>query len=254
MLSLFKRWRRRRILATPFSKPWESILRHNVPYFNDLTEPQRERVRRSSQVIAAEKYWEGIEGFRVTDEVKITIAGTASLLLLGQTESYFFDSVKTIIVYPDVIERSRSVGDGMVDDQPQQVAGEAWQGGPLIFSWPDVIWQSERPRDGNVVIHEFAHHIDGLDGEMGGIPLIHDPDMRERWKSVFDHEYQELVIASNLGQRTLIDSYAATNKAEFFAVTSETFVAAPHRLQKAMPDVYTLLSEFYAIDPITWSR
>ena len=101
-----------------------------------------------------------------------------------------------------------------------------------------------------MIIHEFVHHIDGLDGEMGGTPIIDSDELRSRWESVFNHRYRELVDDIQSRRRPRIDEYAATNMAEFFAVASENFFDSPQRLQHNLPDVYDILEKFFDINPI----
>jgi Mlc titration factor MtfA (ptsG expression regulator) len=198
----------------------------------------------------AEKSWEGVDGFHVDDEVKVTIAGAASLLTLGLSKVFFFDHVHSIIVHPKTI-RNQSMHRGyIVDESESYSAGLAWQNGPLIFSWPDVIAGTSHPGDGfNVVVHEFAHHIDGLDGEMGGMPMIESDELRQRWEQVFPRELRRLQGKVESGQPSMVDTYAATNAAEFFAVTTATFFDAPRRLVYEMPEVFEILKDYYGVDP-----
>jgi len=134
-------------------------------------------------------------------------------------------------------------------------AGEAWQGGPVILSWRDTLRGGRNEDDGhNLVIHEFAHALDGLDGEMAGHVIFDDPAISNRWKAVVDREFVELCHARDRGRRTLLDHYGATNKAEFFAVSSETFFELPQELRQQHAELFELLSTYYRVDPRKWSR
>ena len=202
-----------------------------------------------------EKSWEGVDGFVVTDEVKLTIAATAALLTLGLAEPFYFDRVRSIIVYPGPI-RNRTLTRGLVQsDEDAFYSGLAWQGGPLVFSWASSLRGAQRSGDGaNVIIHEFIHHIDGMDGEMGGTPIIDSNELREKWLSVFTRRYKELLDDLGSNRQPLIDEYAATNMAEFFAVAGESFFDSPGRLKHDLPDVYELLQNFFAINPIEFEN
>jgi len=242
-------------LSKPFPERWLDYLHANIWQYHSLDPAKQERVRQCVQVMAGEKSWEGIDGFAADDEVKVTIAGTASLLTLGLDQPFYFDRVESILVHPGLI-RNRPIQRGLlVSHEDGYYSGLAWQGGPLIFSWPNVLRGSRRPGDGaNVVIHEFVHHIDGLDGEMGGTPIIDSPDLQQRWESVFNRRYQELVNDLDAGREPRINDYAATNMAEFFAVASESFFDSPERLQRNLPDVYEVLSEYFDINPTEFDR
>ena len=251
MFSLFKNWRRSKILAKPFPEQWLVDLTNNVWQYRSLDQAKQQRVRQCVQVMSAEKSWEGINGFQVDDQVKVTISATASLLTLGLDRPFYFDRVQSILVYPGPIRNRQMQRGYLVSHEESYYSGLAWQGGPLVFSWPNVLRGSNRPGDGaNVVIHEFVHHIDGLDGEMGGTPIIDSPELQDRWESVFHRRYQELVddLASNREPR--IDEYAATNLAEFFAVASENFFDSPQRLKHNLPDVYEVLQDYFDINPV----
>ena len=234
---------------------WLATLARNVWQYRSLNEAKKVRVRQCTQVMVAEKSWEGVDGFKVNDEVKVTIAATASLLTLGLKRAFYFDRVETIIVYPGPI-RNRKMQRGMiVTEDDGYFSGLAWQGGPLVFSWPHVLRGSQQPGDGqNVIIHEFVHHIDGMDGEMGGIPIIESNELRARWSSVLNRRYRELSEEIQQGRRTFIGEYAATNLAEFFAVASESFFDSPGILKTNWPDVYEILREFFDINPIEFEN
>jgi len=255
LFSLFKNWRRNRVLAKPIPESWLDHLASNIWQYHSLDQVKQQRVRQCVQVMSEEKSWEGIDGFEVDDEVKVTIAGTASLLTLGLDGPFYFDRVESILVHPGPI-RNRPMQRGfLVSHEDAYYSGLAWQGGPLIFSWPNALRGSKRPGDGaNVVIHEFVHHIDGLDGEMGGTPIIDSPELQERWESVFDRRYKELVNDLESHREPLIDEYAATNLAEFFAVATENFFDSPQRLQRNLPDVYEVLSDYFDINPSEFDR
>ncbi len=253
MFNFFKRLRRKKILASDFPDAWLDILRRNIWQFRFLHREHQQRVLDTVQVMADEKSWEGVDGFAISPEVIVTISGTASLLTLGLAEPYFFDRVRTIIVHPSTINNQLIQQGMIVDRDSQNFDGQAWQGGPVLFSWPAVVHGSRRSGDGrNVVIHEFAHHIDGLDGQMGGMPYIGSKPLRERWEQVFDRDYQQLVEDLRQHRPPAIDAYAGTSRAEFFAVSSELFFDAPHFLQRQLPDVYQCLAAFYQIDPLSY--
>ncbi len=205
--------------------------------------------------MSAEKSWEGIDGFVVTDEVKLTISATAALLTLGLKSPYYFDRVESIIVYPGPI-RNRMLARGYLESNEEAFySGLAWQGGPLVFAWSSLLKGSQESGDGaNVVIHEFIHHIDGMDGEMGGTPIIESDELRTRWKTVFEHRYRELQEDLDENRRPRIDDYAATNLAEFFAVAGENFFDSPQRLKHNLPDVYDVLKDYFDINPIEFEN
>jgi len=186
-----------------------------------MTPTEIEALQKRVKIFVAEKHWEGCEGLQLNEEIKVTVAAQACLMLLGVND-YYFDNVTTLLMYPHAFKRE--TGDGINEGQSQYRAGEAWQGGPIILSWEDTLGGGRNEDDGyNLVIHEFAHALDGLDGEMGGNVMFDDVESGEAWQRVVESGFAELVQAKETGRRTLLDHYGATNKAEFFAVASETF-------------------------------
>lgn len=252
MFSWFRNHRRKKILSQPWPESWSLHIQRNVRLTWEMNLQEIKALRKRVKVFVAEKNWEGCEGIKITEEIKITVASQACLMLLG-TEDYYFDNVKTILIYPHVFERSTN--DGLNQGQRQYRAGEAWQGGPIILSWKDTLQGGRNEDDGhNLVIHEFAHALDGLDGEMGGNVMFDDEESSVAWEQVVDKEYSELVRAKEFGRRTLLDHYGATNKAEFFAVASESFFEQPRELLQKHSELFGLLRKYYRLNPVTWQR
>jgi len=247
--------RRQKIRAQFFPKEWEATLHDNVWQYSRLRREQHKKYYDDLRILIAEKEWEGCGGLQMNDKVKVTIAGQAALLLLGIEEEFYFDSVKSVLVYPDTfaIPEKFQNADGTVSAEPTPADGEAVQNGPVVLAWDAVLEGGCNPYNGqNVVIHEFAHQLDALDGEMGGTPPIFDPEESKRWGEVIRREYHRLVLAVKREESTLLDEYGATNRAEFFAVSSECFFEQPDALQRMHPELYDVLKSFYRQDPVRW--
>ena len=244
----FKKRRRKKILAQPIPESWALHLNRNVRLTWDLPPAEMERLRKLSQVFVAEKHWEGCEGLDVTEEMKVTVAAQACLMLLG-VEGFYFDNVSTVLIYPRTIVRNST------DGSPMHRAGEAWQGGPIVLAWDSTLRGGRNEDDGkNVVIHEFAHALDGLDGEMGGNIVFDDEETASNWQQLVKVEFSELCQAKDQGRRTLLDHYGATNPAEFFAVASETFFEQPHELRDEHTELFRMLKLYFKVDPTQWQQ
>ena len=247
-----RRRRRRRILSQPFPAEWSEILDRNVAQFAWLNAAEKEKLRRITQVIVAEKYWEGCQGLPMTDEIRVTIAAQASLLLLGFDE-FYFDRLLSVLVYPDeyVAPDTFHGPGGLEIETASPRLGEAWHGGPVILSWPDVLHGGQIPDDGeNVVLHEFAHVLDMHDaGPPDGMPPLESGEQYRTWVEVMSAEYEVLVRRADRGRPTLLDHYGATSEAEFFAVATECFFELPRDLLIEHPRLYEVLRTFYRQDP-----
>jgi MtfA peptidase len=245
MLSLFRRWSIRRLLRQRLDRTQMAVLREHVHVYQRLSSELQRRLEQIVVVMREQCHWEGCEGLMLADDMRTRIAGHAAVMLLGAND-YYFETVSAILVFPDDIRR---IGDS--DDGP--TVGEAWDNGGVVISWPEVL-RIGKDRDGeNVVIHEFAHHLDGLDGEMGGsIPFTNEKD-QSRWDRVASEEFERLVRDIQRGRPTLLDPYGATNRAEFFAVCSECFFEQSKLMHQAHPELFDLLRRFYQIDPLQWN-
>jgi len=251
LLNWFKNRRRKRIARTPWPSSWDSILANNVGHVKRLSLIEENKLKKIVKIMVSEKNWEAHDGLTMSNEIKVTIAGTAALLLLG-VDDFYFDRVNTVIVFPHPIRRESQ--SGLIIGRESRHAGEAWQGGQVVLSWQDVRRDSRNPDDGrNLIIHEFAHCLDGLDGEMGGSLTFDDPATTLRWKHVCNSEFEALSAAAQRGQSTLLDYYGATNQAEFFAVCSETFFERPRQFKLRHSELFDLLVEYYHIDPVKWN-
>lgn len=252
MFSWFRKRRRKKILTNPWPESWDLHLQRNVRLTWEMDDAELDALKSRIKIFVAEKHWEGCEGLELTDEMKVTIAAQACLMLLGVSE-YYFDNVRSILVYPRAFHRM--AGDGFQEGQSQHRAGEAWQGGPIILSWKDSLSGGRNEDDGqNVVIHEFAHALDGLDGEMGGSVMFDDAASANAWRLVVGDGFAELTQAKELGRSTLLDHYGATNHAEYFAVATETFFEQPRELSREHEELFDLLKTYFRVDPTPWQR
>jgi Mlc titration factor MtfA (ptsG expression regulator) len=203
--------------------------------------------------MVAEKDWVGGSGFELTDEMKVTIAGYAGVMTLGLDEPYYFDRLKTIIVYPAGYVPHASQFDQNQEFSPQSARlGEAWHRGPVVLSWAQIADPKKIRPGSNLVIHEFAHHVDGLDGDVDGSPPITDRRQSRTWYRVTEAEFERLKRDARQGEVTLLDRYGASNRAEFFAVASECFFERPRAMRYHHAELYRVLAEFYGQDTATW--
>lgn len=251
-----KRRRRKRILRSAFPDEWLRIMESNVLHYRHLSEDQQKRLRDRTQIFVAEKNWEGCRGLQMTDEIRVTVAALASLMVLEVQPEVYFDHVLSILVYPGsyVASGVRIGRAGVVMEGGQARLGEAWWRGPVILSWPEVVASGRRESPGqNLVFHEFAHQLDMLNGRhVDGVPPLNSKEQLSRWLDVLGPEYERLVRNCQRGHHGFIDCYGATNAAEFFAVLSEVFFENPHQLTVHHPDTYAVMREYYGQDPVLW--
>jgi Mlc titration factor MtfA (ptsG expression regulator) len=245
----FTEWRRARILrrATFDEKLWLVTL-ERYPFLRALSQSERMRLKNTVALFLHDKSIHGAAGLEMHDEIRISIAAQACVLILNLDPDYYRGWVE-IIVYPDEFVATYEFvdEDGVAHMVHEPMSGESWLQGPVILSWADA--KGNGWTGYNVVIHEFAHKLDMLNGDANGFPPLHSDMAREVWSRIFSEAYEDFCLRVDRGEHGRIDSYAAENPAEFFAVTSEAFFETPHAVQLSYPDVYRQLALFYRQDP-----
>lgn len=235
---------------------WRKIIRTNVPIYQQLPEKLQQQLEGHVMVFLDEKDFEGCQGLEVTDEIKVTIAAQACMLLLNREPTYY-PKLDTILVYPKAyIARGISrVGDQFVHEQESARLGESWLNGSVILAWDHVKMQAGDFCDGhNVVLHEFAHQLDQEDGAGDGVPILAQHSNYMAWSRVLGDDYKNLCDKTLKHKPDVLDDYGATNPAEFFAVATETFFEKPHQLKEKHPALYAELAEYYKLEPVDWKK
>ncbi len=245
--------RRRHLLEQPFPADWDAILDRNVTMLHRLDPALRRRHRDLTQVLIAEKNWEGCGGLELTDEHRVTVAAQACVLLVGSNEHDLFAECQSVLVYPSTVLTPKR-GTSVFERRPvmpgvqQPIIGEATRTGAVVIAW-DRALRGGRDEDGphNVVLHEFAHEIDMHDGPVDGTPPLSDRTDLRAWVATCEPAFLALREAVERGEPTFLDAYGATNEGEFFAVATEAYFTRPREMAEAMPALFRLLRAFYRV-------
>ena len=256
LFTFLKRRRRNRLRAQPFPAAWKAIISHNVPIFLRLPSADRAELLGHIQVFLNEKYFEGCGGLKLTDETRVTIAAQACLLLLHRETDYYPELI-TILVYPSayIAREDCYLGDNIWEQGEDGRLGHTGrQLGSLVLAWDEAKRGAADPADGaNLVLHEFAHQLDFEDSQTDGAPALGTRVEYLAWARVMSREFEALRDAADAGTPTVLDTYGATNPAEFFAVATEAFFERPRALRGKKPELYARLEKFYRQDPAGYS-
>jgi len=243
---LNRRSRRRRALVAPFPADWLAVVRRNIPPYSKLSPEMQQQVQDYTRQFLYDKNFEGCGGLVLNDEIKVTIAAQASLLLLNR-KVRCYPRLYSVLVYP-----SAYVAKGEADEKSVRL-GESWQTGAVVLAWDSVQHGAANFADGhNLVIHEFAHQLDQEDGSADGAPILDGGSSYAAWARVLSREYDRLRKRVGKGKKTVMDAYGASHPAEFFAVASEAFFEKPWQLCSKHPELYDELRKFYQVDPLDW--
>jgi MtfA peptidase len=253
MLGWLTARRRRRILEAPFPAAWDEHIARNVAIAHRLGVAERMKLRELVQIFLAEKHFEGCGGLELTEEMAVTIAAQACVLLLGRDPS-LYDDVGSILVYPSIVRSPpRKLG---VFEQPRApiahgvaLQGEAIQGGPVILAWDVALAGAREEVPGNVVFHELAHKLDMANGAVDGTPPLATRAERRRWSAACSTAFTRLRHHVDAGWPTFLDPYGATNEAEFFAVATEAYFTRPAELRAVEPELHAVFAAFYRFVP-----
>ena len=256
MLPFLKNRRRKRLKARPFPNEWLKTIKRNVAFFVRLSDKDQAELLDQIQVFLAEKNFEGCAGQEISDEVRVTIAAQACLLLLHRKTDYF-PRLLTILVYPStyLVDENRPITAEIWEEGKSHRSGEtARTMGSMVLAWDAVKWGAADPSDGkNVVLHEFAHQLDYENLAADGTPALAAREQQLSWQQVMKTEFASLRAADQTGLPTLIDTYGASNAAEFFAVSVEAFFERPAALRSTHPRLYAELGRYFNQDPIEYS-
>ncbi len=253
----FGQERRRQLLRKqPVPESWREIIARNVAFFPRLAPNDQQELLGHVQVFLAEKLFEGCAGLEVTEEMRVTIATQACLLLLHRKTDYF-PRLLTILVYPSgyLVDENHHVGGHVwTEGQSGRLGETAGAMGSLVLAWDAARAGAHDPADGkNLVIHEFAHQLDFEDSAADGVPLLASRSDLRAWAAVMRTEFSLLRASEDTGIPTLLDTYGATNPAEFFAVATEAFFERPRALRRLHPKLYGEMQRFFQQDPALFS-
>ncbi len=251
---LLRSARRKKVMAQAFPDDWREILEKNVSIVKSLPAELRKQLEDRVKVFVDEKNFIGCNGVEITDEIRITIAGQACLLILNRPTK-FYPHLYTIYVYPSAYVSKQEVrGEDGVSRVDEGVRlGESWTRGSLVLAWDHSVGDAVNFHDGhNVVIHEFSHQLDQLSGDADGAPVLENRSCYQSWAKVLSKDYLRLRDAVLKHKKDVLDEYGATNPAEFFAVASEVFFEKPKILHIKHPELYDEFKRYYKVDPMEW--
>jgi len=250
-----RRRRRRKAIEAPFPDRWRKILDEDMAHWRWLDDDERIRLEQLIKGFLFDKRFEWANGLEESDEIKVLVAASACLLILGLEHAYYRD-VGSIIMYPTSVvvqgRRSAPQSGHLETDSIVPILGEASLHGPMVIAWDAVKRSASHPRTGhNVVYHEFAHKIDMADGSADGVPPMHR-ESYDAWEAICAREYE--AVRDGTDENSFLSDYAAVNRAEFFAVATEFFMDRPIDMEAHRSDLYGVLQGFYQQDPAARER
>ncbi|MBZ2207038.1 zinc-dependent peptidase [Massilia soli] len=248
------KWRLRRALAEPMSAHHLQILDANVPVYRHMDGALQLQLQRLIKQFLYQKKFIGCAGQHIDDEVRVTIAAQACMLLLNRP-SRVYGGLETVLVYPSAFMAPRKHVDaaGVVTEARQDLLGESWGDGRVVLAWDHVLQGTLNWTEGhNVVLHEFAHQLDSESGSNNGAPWLGDRASYQRWSEVLSRDFANLQVDAMYRQQSVLDHYGASSPAEFFAVATEAFFARPYEMASHHPQLFDQFLRYYRVDPRAW--
>jgi len=243
---------RTRLLEKALSDDQRAIVADQVPLTRKLPPELHRKLEGKINFFLDQVEFIGCNGLQVTEEMQLSIAAQACLLVVNNNTWY--DHLSTVLIYPGAFKSRQTEHNGYIVTERETVrTGESWSRGPVILSWEHTKQGAINEEDGhNVVFHEFAHQIDDLSGHTDGAPNLSRDQSFADWKHVFNAAYQAHVQHVQAGHKTVFDAYGAEGHEEFFAVAVEVFFEKPIALKHKEPAVYEQLAMLFQLDPATW--
>jgi Mlc titration factor MtfA (ptsG expression regulator) len=211
-------WRLQRVLRREIDPAWQAILVRNIPIYGRMSADLQHQLHKLVQQFLFQKKFVGCAGLEVTEEMRVTIAAQACLLLLNRP-SRVYPGLHAVLVYPGaflVPRREQDVA-GVVTETRQDLLGESWGDGRVVLSWEHVR-RAGLPAEGthNVVLHEFAHQLDSESGSNNGAPYLGSQDNYRNWSEVLSRDFAHLRQDAIYGQPSVMDHYGATTWPQVF--------------------------------------
>jgi Mlc titration factor MtfA (ptsG expression regulator) len=247
-----KRRKREQLLASPLTAEQRATVERLVPLVRRLPEPTRRALEGKINLFLDHITFRGQNGLEVSEDMELSIAAQACLLVVNSP--VWYDTLRNVLIYPSAFLTNRNTHDGhFVHENSHATLGESWARGPVILSWDHALHGGLDAEDGhNVVIHEFAHQLDGLSGHTNGIPILRKGQAYAGWERAMLDAFEDQVQRVENGERTLIDPYGASSHQEFFAEAIVTFFERPRAMRDQMPALYEQLAKLLALDPAQW--
>ena len=247
-------WRLKRALKRPMPASFLAILQRNLPLYPRMAPLLQAQLHTLLLQFLHQKTFVGCAGQEIDDEVRVTIAGQACLLLLNRA-TRVYPTLHTVLVYPSafMVPRNQVDAGGVVTETRQDLLGESWGDGRVVLSWDHVRRGAHEGSDGqNVVLHEFAHQLDSESGSTNGAPYLGSAARYRSWAAVLSRDFAHLRAQAMGQQHGVLDHYGATSPAEFFAVATETFFEKPYQLAERHPALFSEFEKYYRVDPRAW--
>jgi len=231
-------------VADPGDPAWAAEARATIDRWHHLSAAEELRLLDRAAGFARSRFWEGLGGLVVTDTMCAVVSSLAALVTVNLGPEALRD-VTSVLVAPRAVVKKARWGGGVVTEGEACVLGEAMVHGPVRLAWDRIEAERTPGSATSVVIHEIAHKVDMADGTGDGSPPMDRPRAR-----VFDAEAGAVLDALRAGaEAEPLRPYAATNRAELFAVATEAFFLRPVELSRRFPRFYELLSGIYGQDP-----
>lgn len=253
---IYRRYRlaqkRQALLATPLPDHEREILHAEIPLLARLPTEFHAPLEGKINLFLDQVAMYGCDGLDLTDEMMLSIAGQACLLVVN-TDAWY-NNLRTVLVYPGAFKSMQTERDGFVVQEKEVIRlGESWSRGPVILSWAHSQGGAMNDADGhNVVLHEFAHQLDDLSGATNGLPILNKRQSYADWERIFLAAFERHLKKVRQRRKTVLDAYGAQNHQEFLAVTIEAFFEKPRQLQADEPALYAQVGQLLQLDPAEW--
>ncbi|MEO5650502.1 MAG: M90 family metallopeptidase [Ginsengibacter sp.] len=220
---------------------YKEILLRQVPFYKRLTHQNKIKFEEKIKEFLSYVRIEGID--TSVDELdKLLVASSAVIPIFGFPQWKYYN-LKSVLLYPNSFNREEFLALGYEKNTLGMVGTGPMQG-MMILSKPALHYgfNNEGGKE-NTGIHEFVHLLDKEDGDVDGLPeALLNRKYNSQWLELANKNMEAI-----LSGRSDINSYGATNNAEFFSVASEYFFNSPELFKENHPELYNLMIKIFQV-------
>ena len=204
----------------------QNILQNEFVFYKNLTQKEKKYFEYRVADFISEYEFIGKESLVVTDQMKVLIAATSTMLTFGM-KNYLYEVFKRIIIYPEEYYSTIDEEYHKGEYNPRMRT--------LVFSWKHFLEGYRIDNDNhNLGLHEFAHALNFQALKSNDTSMIIFKDM---YTEILEYIHRS-ENAERFMQSDYFRIYAYTNRFEFIAVILEHFFETPQQFKLKFPELY----------------
>ena len=241
LIVLFAIFYKKPIKKVVLQSNYRQLLEENVSFYTKLDSNEKVLFEQKIKEFLGYVQIEGV-GTQVEEIDRLLVASSA-VIPVFYFQGYKYFNLKSVLLYPGTFNKEEFLTGGYEKNTLGMVGTGPMQGSMILSKAALHHGFTNKEQPNNTGVHEFVHLLDKEDGEVDGLPeALLRKKYDQQWLNLVDVNTHKI----NNGESD-INSYATTNRAEFFSVVSEYFFNSPSRFKENHPDLYDMMSKMFQI-------